>query len=257
MINIKINTLLAISFVSFNAFATDYDNATFDNFVDGQGVNEALQDAQFILCSLSRFGTESLAGDGTYKATIYTDECESAGAAATDSSQGTTAPSSANSTSTSSSSSAGQTAATSNAKEVDTVIINTGFVTQTLQKTKAWIINDEPFSEEEREPKSITYLLNEQTAPASASNRFGDFTLRYQSATYGNTQEEFASEDGGYFYECPDESSRDYSYSWCSDGVDLGRGILKASGTTVQFKDQGQRSQANVCLLYTSDAADE
>jgi|TARA_B110000881_G_scaffold183243_1_gene170375 hypothetical protein len=253
MINIKINTLLAISFVSFNAFATDYDNATFDNFVDGQGVNEALQDAQFILCSLSRFGTESLAGDGTYKATIYTDECESAGAAATDSSQGTTAPSSANSTSTSSSSSAGQTAATTNAKEVDTVIINTGFVTQTLQKTKAWIINDEPFSEEEREPKSITYLLNEQTAPASASNRFGDFTLRYQSATYGNTQEEFASEDGGYFYECPDESSRDYSYSWCSDGVDLGRGILKASGTTVQFKDEGQRGQSNVVAEYLAN----
>ena len=96
MKNIKLTTALTISIFSLNAFATDYENATFDNFVDGQGVNEALADAQFILCSLSRFGTESLAGDGTYKATIYTDECESAGAAATDSSQGTTAPSSAN-----------------------------------------------------------------------------------------------------------------------------------------------------------------
>ena len=252
MKNIKLTTALTISIFSLNAFATDYENATFDNFVDGQGVNEALADAQFILCVLARFGTESLAGDGTYKATIYSDECEAAGAAATDSTAGTTAPSSANSAGTSSSTS-GQTAATSNAKEVDTVIINTGFVTQTLQKTKAWIINDEPFNEKEGEPKSITYLLNEQTAPASDSNRFGDFTLRYQTATAGNTQEEFANGKGGYYYECPNESSRDYAYSWCADGVDLGRGILKASGTTVQFKDQGQRSQANVVAEYLTN----
>ena len=97
MKNIKLTTALTISIFSLNAFATDYDDASFDNFVDGQGVNEVLEDAQFILCSLARFGTESLAGDGTYKATIYSDECEGQGAAATDSSQGTTAPTSANS----------------------------------------------------------------------------------------------------------------------------------------------------------------
>ena len=144
MKNIKLTTALTISIFSLNAFATDYDDASFDNFVDGQGVNEVLEDAQFILCSLSRFGTESLAGDGTYKATIYSDECEGQGAAATDASQGTTAPTSSNSSS-SSSSSTGSTAATSTAKEVDTVIINSGFTTQTLQKTKAWIVDDEPF----------------------------------------------------------------------------------------------------------------
>ena len=183
MKNIKLTTALTISIFSLNVFATDYEDATFDNFIDGQGVNEVLEDAQFILCSLARFGTESLAGDGTYKATIYSDECEGAGAAATDSASGTTAPTSSNSSS-SSSSSAGSTAATSTAKEVDTVIINTGFITQTLQKTNAWIVDDAPFNERDYQPKSITYLLNEQTAASSDTNKFGNFTLRFQSGTY-------------------------------------------------------------------------
>ena len=195
MKNINLTTVLAISIFSLNAFATDFDDANFDNFVDGQGVNEVLEDAQFILCSLARFGTESLAGDGTYKATIYSDECEGQGAAATDSSQGTTAPTSANSTSSSGSNSAA-TAGTTTNKEVDTVIINSGFITQTLQKTKAWIVDDKPFDADDFMPKSITYLLNEQTAAASSNNKFGSFTLRYQVGTYGNKQADFVDDEG-------------------------------------------------------------
>jgi len=244
MKNINLNTVLAISLFSISAYATDYDNASFDNFVEGQGVNEVLQDAQFIICSLSRMGTESLSGDGTYIATIYSDECEAAGAAAGDSSQGTTAPTSA--ASSSSSSTSGESAATLTAKEIDTIIVNTGFTTQTTQTTKAWIVNDKIWDERSnREPKSITYLLNKQTAPASDASKFGNFTLRYQSGTFGNTQEELPE-----WYECPPETSRDYAYSWCSDGVDLGRGILIANGNSIKFKDEGTDGQQNVAADF-------
>ena len=256
MKNIKLTTALTISIFSLNVYATDYDDATFDNFVDGQGVNEVLDDAQFILCSLARFGTESLAGDGTYKATIYSDECEGQGAASSDSSKGTTAPTSAKSSSSSSSSSSAGTAGTSTNKEVDTVIINTGFITQTLQKTKAWIIDDQPFSQDDYMPKSITYLLNEQTAPSSEANKFGTFTLRYQVGTYGNKRADFKNDSGqgpAYFYDCPAETSQEYKYSWCSDGVDLGRGILAANGNLIQFKAEGQQGQNNVVAEYSSN----
>ena len=252
MKNINLTTVLAISIFSLNAFATDFDDANFDNFVDGQGVNEVLEDAQFILCSLARFGTESLAGDGTYKATIYSDECEGQGAAATDSSQGTTAPTSANSTSSSGSNSAA-TAGTTTNKEVDTVIINSGFITQTLQKTKAWIVDDKPFDADEFMPKSITYLLNEQTAAASSNNKFGSFTLRYQVGTYGNKQADFVDDESNLVYECPPETSREYKYSWCSDGVDLGRGLLVADGNLIQFKSEGQQGQNNVVAEYSAN----
>ena len=78
MFKLKKNILLTASFLSVSLFATDYDNAKFDNYVSGQGVNEVLAEAQFIICSLSRLGTKELAGDGAYKATIYADECEAA-----------------------------------------------------------------------------------------------------------------------------------------------------------------------------------
>ena len=134
MKNIKIKLLLSLSiFVSYTD-SSDYANATFDNYVSGQGVNEVLAEAQTIICALSRMGTEDLAGDGSYKATIYINECEQAAAQATDSTQGTTAPSSATSSSTSSATS---TAATGDAApEIDTVFINTGFTTSSMQTTK-------------------------------------------------------------------------------------------------------------------------
>ena len=50
--------------------------------------------------------------------------------------------------------------------------------------------------------KIYLYLLNEQTAPVShSSNKFGDFTLRYQMATFGNTQADLPE-----WYTCPDPS---------------------------------------------------
>ena len=80
-------------------------------------------------------GTEDLAGDGSYKATIYINECEQAAAQATDSTQGTTAPSSATNSSTSS---ATATAATGDAApEIDTVFVNAGFTTANMQTTRA------------------------------------------------------------------------------------------------------------------------
>ena len=249
MKNIKITKFLIISILSVSIHATDYDNAKFDNFVSGQGVNEVLAEAQFIICSMAKMGTKELSGDGTYKATLYSDECEQAGAASTDSSQGTTAPSSASS---SSSSSTAATAGSDNtAREIDTVIVNTGFTTPTMQTTKAWLLNDKPYDERSNpEPKNITYLLGEQTAPASDTNKYGDFTLRYQRATaFGNTNEELPE-----WYSCPDPTSNDYQYSWCSDGAPLGQGILIAQGGSIKFKSDIHNSpQQNVVADYLSN----
>ena len=58
MFNLKKNILLTASFLSVSIFATDYDNAKFDNYVSGQGVNEVLAEAQLIICKLSRLGTK-------------------------------------------------------------------------------------------------------------------------------------------------------------------------------------------------------
>lgn len=240
MKNFNLKQFFAISLFSSALIASDYENDKFTNYVDGQGVNDVLEDAQFIICSLARFGTEFLVNDGNYKATIYSDECEAA-AAATTSTQGTTAPSSANSSSSSSSSSAA-TNATANAKEIDTILINSIFKTSTNQESKAWIINDKIWDEDtNRSPKSITYLLNSQTEGVSDTNKFGSFTLKYQSGTFGNTQADLPE-----WYDCGDPSSNQYQYSWCADGNDLGRGVLIATGSSIKFKEEGQQGQGNL-----------
>jgi hypothetical protein len=247
MKNLNLKLFLSIFFLSgITNAATDYENAQFDNYVSGQGVNEVLEEAQTIICALSRMGTKDLAGDGTYKATIYMNECEQVAAAATDSSQGTTAPSSATS---SASSSATSSAATGEAApEIDTVIVNSGFTTATMQTTKGWLVNDKPYDEQtNREPKSILYLYGEQTAPVSDTNKFGDFVLRYQMATYGNKQEDLPE----WYGQCPDPDEESYRWSWCADGAELGKGILMAEGGSIKFKSDIHNSpQQNVVADY-------
>ena len=245
MKNIKLQSLLTLSLFVSTAFATDYDNAKFDNYISDQGVNEVLSEAQEIICLLSRMGTEQLAGDGSYKAVIYADECEEVGAASTDSTAGTTAPTSA--TTSSSSGSTATAGAEGSSKDIVNVVLNSGFTSSDLQSTKGWIINDKPWDDRNNnEPKNIMYLLNEQSAAVSDTNKFGNFTLRYQLATFGNTQEDLPE-----WYTCPDPNSNDYQYSWCADGADLGRGILVASGGLIKFKSDTQGSaQQNVVAEY-------
>ena len=248
MIKLKTKTFIALSFFISFVHTTDFDNAKFDNYVRGQGVNEVLAEAQTIICALSRMGTENLAGDGSYKATIYMNECEQAAAESTTNTQGS-APSSASSSSSSSSTATAGTGEA--APEIETVFLNSGFTTNTIQSTKGWIVNDKPWDEEtNREPKNILYLLGEQTATVSDENKFGNFTLRYQLATFGNTNADLPS-----WNQCPeDETSQEYKDSWCTDGKDLGRGLLIANGGDIKFKsDQVGSNQQNVVATYSDN----
>ena len=238
----KLNKILLLTVISISVSA-DYDSDKFNNYISEQGVNEVLKEAQEIICIVGKLGTEQLASDGSYKAILYADLCEQTSATA--STGGQTAPTSANSSSSSSSSSA-TTGAAATAKDIDTLIVNTGFVTSDEQLTKIWQINDTPYDDEtNRMPKHILYVKGEQTAPVSSTSKFGDFTLKYQAATFGNTQADLPE-----WYECPEETSQQYQYSWCSDGANLGEGLLIASGNEIKFKSQLDGRQQNMVAEY-------
>jgi len=247
MKNFKIKPIV-LSIFSALTFATDYDNAEFQNYVSGQGVNDVIAEAQLIVCKLSNLGTKELAGDGSYKATIFADECTETGGSS-DSTQGTTAPTSSQSGGSSSASSGSENVSNIQ-KDIESVYVNTGFLTPTVQTSKAWVINDKPWNDEtNREPKNIVYLLNEQTEPAGDTSKFGKFTLRFQASTFGNKQEDLPE-----WYECPPENSRDYKHSWCADGADLGRGLLIADDGLIKFKSQLQGSeQQNMVAQYSEN----
>ena len=51
MKNFNLKQFFAISLFSSALIASDYENDKFTNYVDGQGVNDVLEDAQFIICS--------------------------------------------------------------------------------------------------------------------------------------------------------------------------------------------------------------
>ena len=52
MKNIKLK-LAALFIFIVSAHATDYENAKFENYVSGQGVNDVIATAQLIVCKLN------------------------------------------------------------------------------------------------------------------------------------------------------------------------------------------------------------
>ncbi|MDA8958366.1 hypothetical protein N9H72_02785, partial [Gammaproteobacteria bacterium] len=68
----------------------NYDTDTFENYVADQEVQESLNNAQEILCSIANMGTKELANDGAYKATQALDLC-SQSTGGSDSSNGASA----------------------------------------------------------------------------------------------------------------------------------------------------------------------
>ena len=153
-INKKIALILTLS---LTVNATDYDNAEFENYVSGQGVNDVIATAQLIVCKLSKLGTKELAGDGSYKATIFADECTETGGS-NDSSQGTTAPTSSQNAGSNTGSSGSQESSNLQ-KEIETVFVNTGFITADTQTTKAWVVNDKPWDDQSNQNPKIFFIL--------------------------------------------------------------------------------------------------
>lgn len=247
------NIFFLLSLFTLNTFATDYDDATFDNFVTGQGVNEVILEAQEIICSLAKLRTEDLAGDGSYIATIFSDECvQTSLSNSNDSSQATGSRTSSKS-GTSSTSSSSQTTSVE-ARDIDTTYVNSGFTTAQTQTTKAWILEDAPYNNEtNRLPKHIVYIKNEQTAGVSDTSKFGDFVLKFQAATNGNTQDELPE-----WYECGPEGSPRYNNSWCKDGSRLGQGLLIANSETIKARiemDGSERQNLVADFLPNGDIA--
>ena len=70
-----------------------------------------------------------------------------------------------------------------------------------------------------------------------------------RATAFGNTIEELPE-----WYSCPDPTSNNYQYSWCSDGAPLGQGILIAQGGSIKFKSDLHNSpQQNVVADYLSN----
>ena len=234
--------LIFIIFAYISAYATDYEDDTFDNYISGQGANDSLALASTIICFMSNTGAASLANDGAYKAAIYADECETADSSSSGSSGAAAAkPKSANSASNSSSS--GSSSNTVSAKDVDIMLLNSTIQAEgATQFTSAWLINDEPYDEDNFEPKYVMYINHQQTAGVSDTNQFGSFSMKYQGLTKDNDPSKMPN----YF--------DDYYKNYLSiDGQEVARGRLDATGNTVKFKNYSQTGEDNLVAQFSDN----
>jgi len=239
IISTKNSFLIVLLSSAFLISATDYDDDTFDNFVSGQGANDALSGATAILCYMANAGMSDLTNDGKYKANIFGDECVTTNSKSDDSSAAKPKAASGAATSTSSSSSS-----TTVAKDVDEMIVNTSIASAGAKQTsEIWRINSEPFDPREAnpEPKYVLYGRLDQTAGISSSSRFGDMDFYYELATKGNVAEDFpAYFDQGYINELT------------TDGNAIGRGRLSTSANTLKYKEYGTSGESNVVANFSS-----
>ncbi len=233
--------LLTFTLSSF-LFATDYDDDTFDNYISGQGANDSLSLASTIICYMSNTGASVLTNAGDYKAAIYADECETADASSSGSSGAAAAkPKSANSASTSSSS--GTASNTVSAKDVDIMILNSKLASVgATQDVSAWLINDEPYDEDNFEPKYIMYINHKQTAGVSTENPFGNFSMKFQGLTLDNDPAEMPS----YF----DDYYKGYL---ARDGQEVTLGRLDATGNTIKFKNYSSTGEDNLVANFSDN----
>ena len=217
-----------------------YDDDTFENFISGQGANDALSDATTIICYMANNGSASLTNDGKYKASIYGDECVTTNSNSTNASAAApTSASSAGSGGTSNS------ADNSVKKDVDPMIVNTTLeAAGATQYSQIWRINEEPFDirEANPEPKYILYGALDQTAGISETSKFGDFNFFYELGAYGNVASDFPE-----FFE-----SEEITY-FTTDGNELGRGRLETSGQTIKYKAYLPNGERNVVANFSTN----
>ena len=239
IISTKNSFLIVILSSVFLISAAPYDDDTFDNYISGQGANDALKDATAILCYMANAGMTDLTNDGTYKANIYGDECVTSNSSSDNSAAAK--PKAASSAATSSSATA--TAAT--AKDVDEMLVNTTIASAgAKQNSSIWRINDEPFDErkgQDASPKYVLYGKLEQTGGITSSSKFGDMNFFYELATKGNEVSDFPNYFG------------DYANYLSIDGQEMGRGRLQTSANTLKFKAYGGSGEQNVVANFNSN----
>ena len=72
------NLLLLGSIVSPVVVATPFENDPQQFYVEGQQLNQTIEDLNFLLCIASAARADAFVNKGAYSATLYEDDCEGA-----------------------------------------------------------------------------------------------------------------------------------------------------------------------------------
>lgn len=223
---IKISGLVALMIVPQLSMSAAYEDDPQRFYVEGQAINESMEEVNDILCFMSAMRPDALVNDGSYRATIYPEDCETGNADATSEASSATATSASSSTTASAA-----TATVAAAKLATKSLLSVTREDNTKPvKGLAWV--EEP-SEGEFEPPMMIFVNFEQTASPSNISVNGDLVLNYSAHS---------------------NISADETEQWAKFGIEdemqLGRGVVVASGRELKFRSLGMQSENNVAATF-------
>ena len=174
-------------------------------------------------------GPEHFVNDGPYKATIYEEDCE------TTSADASSEASSATATSASSSSTASSTSTTTaSSKTATTATLNVNRLSSIAPvKTSAWVSS--PAQTQDEFDVKI-YVDAQQTGGVSESSPNGDFVMRFSTHADGS-QDIFGGFDN----------------FGIQDGQQLGQGYIKASGSSLKFREFGNGAENDIAATFLAN----
>jgi len=176
------NLFLLSAVIAPTVVAVPFDDDSQQFYVEGQVINDALEDMNFLLCMVSAVRADAFVGDGPYQATLYDEDCDSAGNSSAEQSAAT--PTSSSSSSTASSASGNKAAAKVSTSTVADVVR----VGDSVQ-TSAWF----DITGEDDGQEASVFMGVTQTGGVSESSPNGDFVINY-SINSGD----YVGAEGGY-----------------------------------------------------------
>ena len=224
---IRIKYLLSITALLFSQqiFATAYDDDPQRFYVDGQSINDALATVNQIICFIGAMGPEHFVNDGPYKATIYEKIVKPRLRMRPQ--KRLRRPTSASSSSTASSTST----TTASSKTATTATLNVNRLSSIAPvKTSAWVSS--PAQTQDEFDVKI-YVDAQQTGGVSESSPNGDFVMRFSTHADGS-QDIFGGFDN----------------FGIQDGQQLGQGYIKASGSSLKFREFGNGAENDIAATF-------
>lgn len=194
------NLLLLGSIVSPVVVATPFENDPQQFYVEGQQLNETIEDLNFLLCIASAARVDTFVNKGAYSATLYEDDCEGTSDASADAAAATPTSSASSATAASAS---GVTA--SGKTGLPAIVRVTRTDTASPVQAVAWVpietdddeggdyddggdfddATDGSKGDEEGSGGATVFMAITQNAGPSATAPNGDFTLRFDEYIEG------------------------------------------------------------------------
>ena len=225
---LKTTISVVVLMLSAQASAAQFETDNQHFHVDGQSINAALLQVNQIICSISAMRTDKLVNDGPYLATVYEEDCSTTAVDASGESSKATKGSSQSASAASATTATG----TVDAKTAQTSVVSVrrpDLVSPS--EASIWLKTAGKKTDDWADKwNTETFALVEQSGEITDTAPNGEFEMIYSTHIDGTQVDE--------------DNNRQQANQV------VGQGYIKASGTLLQFRGQGQSGEDNIAAKF-------